>query len=159
MNRLIKTVTPVVLAAFVLGACNTTDGGTKQTIGGLTGAVLGGVLGSQVGKGKGQLVAVGAGAILGGLLGSSIGKSLDDVDRLKADQATQSTLERNQDGVSGGWSNPNTGNSGHVEPTRTYYDSGRPCREFTQTIMVGGQEETAYGTACRDSDGNWRIQS
>ena len=67
MNRLIKTVTPVVLAAFVLGACNTTDRGSKETIGGITGAVLGGVLGSQVGKGKGQLVAVGAGAILGGL--------------------------------------------------------------------------------------------
>ena len=159
MNRLIKTVTPVVLAAFVLGACNTTDRGSKETIGGITGAVLGGVLGSQVGKGKGQLVAVGAGAILGGLLGSSIGKSLDDVDRMKANQATQSSLETSRDGAATSWSNPNSGNSGQVEPTRTYYDEGRPCREFTQTIMVGGQEETAYGTACRDADGNWRIKS
>ena len=31
------------------------------------------------------------------------------------------------------------------------------CREFTQTITVGGQAVQATGTACRQPDGSWRI--
>jgi hypothetical protein len=31
------------------------------------------------------------------------------------------------------------------------------CREFQQTITVGGQTQEAYGTACRQSDGSWKI--
>ena len=33
------------------------------------------------------------------------------------------------------------------------------CREFQQTITVGGRTETAYGTACRQPDGDWKIVS
>jgi len=35
--------------------------------------------------------------------------------------------------------------------------SGKPCREFQQTVTVGGRSEQAYGTACRQPDGAWRI--
>lgn len=31
------------------------------------------------------------------------------------------------------------------------------CREFAQTITVGGQPVQAVGTACRQPDGTWRI--
>ena len=31
------------------------------------------------------------------------------------------------------------------------------CREFQQTITIGGQPQRAYGTACRQADGTWRI--
>ena len=31
------------------------------------------------------------------------------------------------------------------------------CREFQQTIMIGGQPQQAYGTACRQQDGTWKI--
>lgn len=31
------------------------------------------------------------------------------------------------------------------------------CREFTRTIVIDGEEQTAYGTACRQSDGSWKI--
>ena len=57
-----------------------------------------------------------------------------------------------------GWVNPDSGNSGSYTPTKTYQvDSGQYCREFQQTITVGGQTEDAYGTACREPDGSWRI--
>ncbi len=31
------------------------------------------------------------------------------------------------------------------------------CREYTRQIVIDGEEQTAYGTACRQSDGTWRI--
>lgn len=41
---------------------------------------------------------------------------------------------------------------------RTFADtSGQPCREFQQTIVVAGQQQQGYGTACRQPDGSWRI--
>ena len=78
--------------AFSLSAC--ADAGPKQTAGTLLGAALGGLAGSQIGKGSGKSAAVGAGVLLGGLLGSEAGKSLDKADRLYAQQTAKSSLER-----------------------------------------------------------------
>jgi len=154
-----KPIIAVAMAAslFTLTACET-NSGPKETIGGLGGAVLGGLLGSQVGGGRGQLVAVGVGAVLGGLLGSSIGKSLDDTDKLMMERTTQASLEHVQSGQTSTWNNPDSGHSGTVTPVKTYEtNSGQYCREYQQTVIVGGQEEQAYGTACRQPDGSWKI--
>jgi surface antigen len=45
-----------------------------------------------------------------------------------------------------------------------YYDDGYqgyegPCREFSQRVFIDGRRETAYGVACRQPDGGWRIVS
>ena len=37
--------------------------------------------------------------------------------------------------------------------------AGQTCREFQQEITVGGQTEQAYGTACLQPDGAWKIVS
>ena len=154
-----KSLIAVAMAASLLTACQT-NSGTKETIGGLGGAVLGGLLGSQVGSGRGKLVAVGVGAVLGGLLGSSVGKSLDDTDKLMMERTTQASLEHVESGQTSTWSNPDSGHSGSVTPVKTYQtNAGQYCREYQQTISVGGQEEQAYGTACRQPDGSWKIVS
>lgn len=31
------------------------------------------------------------------------------------------------------------------------------CREYMQKVNIGGREETAYGKACRQPDGQWKI--
>ena len=31
------------------------------------------------------------------------------------------------------------------------------CREFQQTITIAGQTHKAFGTACRQADGTWKI--
>ncbi|WP_417317388.1 RT0821/Lpp0805 family surface protein [Emcibacter sp.] len=50
--------------------------------------------------------------------------------------------------------------SGWVTATREGTSTlGRYCREFQQTVTVGGKTETAYGTACRQEDGQWEIIS
>ena len=101
-----------------------------------------------------SVLGVGAGA----MLGSHIGQQLDQRDRLLLGQAMQQTLETAPNNAVGQWQNPNSGNSGTVTPTQTYMASnGTPCREFTQTIYVGGYPEEGYGTACRQADGSWQI--
>ena len=48
--------------------------------------------------------------------------------------------------------------SGSVTVLRTgTAPNGQPCREFSQAVTIDGQSETAYGTACRQQDGAWRI--
>ena len=34
---------------------------------------------------------------------------------------------------------------------------GRPCREFQQEVTISGRLEQAYGTACQQPDGAWKV--
>ena len=149
----------VMLLGLVLIAAGCSEQvGTKQGVGTLLGAGTGALIGSQFGGGSGQLAAVAIGALAGGFLGSETGKSLDQADQQYMTNTTQSTLETAPTGRASGWHNPDTGHSGQITPTRTYLGaSGQTCREFQQTIIVGGRTENAFGTACRQSDGSWRI--
>jgi len=136
-----------------LVACENNNYGQKQT-----GGIVGGLPGSKVGDGKGKPAATAAGAILGVFVGSSIGKSLDKADRLYASQTANTALERNTSGQSSSWSNPNSGHSGTVTPVRTVHNADRsPCHEYETTVTIDGRTETAYGRACRQSDGTWKV--
>ena len=148
----------IALAVALTAAAATSDAGQKETLGTLLGAGLGGWAGSQFGSGSGKLAAVGAGVLLGGLLGREIGKSLDSADRARMAEAQQRSLEYERTGTTTAWVNPDTGNSGSITPTKYYQNSaGQPCREYTQTVDVSGRSETAYGTACRDANGDWVL--
>ena len=75
-----------------------------------------------------------------------------------ATQTNYSALETAPSGTTYEWHNPDSGNSGATTPTQTYQTtSGAYCREFTQTVNVGGEIQDAYGTACRQPDGSWKI--
>lgn len=152
-----RTVAAVTLIAFLAGACSNSPYGQKQTVGTLGGAALGGLLGAQFGDGTGQLVATGAGVLIGGLIGSEIGRTMDEQDRMQANQAVTEAHQAPL-GETIVWNNPDSGNSGTVTPVRDgSTSSGLYCREFQQTVTVSGRTETAYGTACRQPDGTWRI--
>jgi surface antigen len=149
-----------LVAVLGLGLTACQDTGPKQGVGTVLGGVGGAVAGAQFGSGKGQLAATAAGALLGALLGSEVGKSLDRADQQYMSQTTQRTLESAPTGTAASWRNPDSGNSGTVTPTRTYQRStGEYCREYTQTVRVGGKTEEAYGTACRQPDGTWKVSS
>ena len=149
----------VALAGALLVGCQGV--GPKETGGTLIGAGAGALVGSQIGGGKGQLAATAIGALLGGLAGGSVGRTLDAVDRQHLQTATQRTLESAPTGQPGSWHNPDTGHSGTVVPQAPYYPTpgGEPCREFQQTVTIGGRTEQAYGRACRQGDGSWKIVS
>lgn len=156
----LKSILAVAVVATFTAACAQGDQpGPKQSIGAIGGAVLGGLLGAQVGSGSGRLWATGAGAVLGALAGSEIGKSLDRADKLYMSQTTQAALEHTRTGTTSTWSNPDSGHGGSITPVDTYQrEDGRYCREFQQTVTVGGETQQAYGTACRQPDGSWQIQ-
>lgn len=152
--RMLSLVTALGLS---VAACSA-DSGPKENLGTLLGAGLGGLAGAQIGSGSGQLAAVAGGTLLGAFLGKEIGSSLDKADQAYAHQAAQQTLETAPTGQSGTWSNPDSGNAGSITPTTTYQTaSGEYCREYQQTVTVGGQTESAYGTACRQPDGSWKV--
>ena len=154
-------IAAVAAAAIAVAGCAQQDGrgGISKTTGGtLVGAGLGGLAGAQVGKGKGQLAAVAIGALAGAFLGREVGKSLDRADRLAMERTAQGALEKNRSGTTSTWRNPDSGNQGEITPTKTYQTaSGQYCREYQQTVVIDGRSQRAYGKACREPDGSWRI--
>ncbi len=163
-------LTAVLIASTAVAGCagtgynntydasgNTGGGLNKQQIGTGVGAVVGGLAGSQFGGGRGQLVGTGVGVLLGALVGSSLGASLDKADIAYAQQA-QSRSYVAPIGQTISWNNPQSGNSGTYTPVRDgRSSSGNYCREYQQTIYVGGQQQTATGTACQNPDGTWKV--
>lgn len=152
----IKAVGACVVVAVGLLGCSA-DSGPKERGGAVVGGVVGGLAGSTIGSGSGQAVAIGVGAILGTIIGSEVGKSLDRADRAYMHQTTQRTLESSPSGQTSEWVNPDNGHRGSVTPTQTYESNNGPCREFQQSVTIDGRTERAYGTACRQPDGSWKI--
>ena len=151
-KTMLKSLT--ITMCLTLAGCQTGAGENEQ-VGMIIGGALGGVLGKQVGKGDGQVAAIIIGTLVGAQIGGSIGRSMDDTDRLK----TAHTLETVRTGVSSTWRNPDTGNEYAVTPTRTYESGTGPCREYTVDARIDGKPEVVYGTACRQADGSWKVQS
>jgi surface antigen len=155
-----STITAAAILALLgagLAGCQTNAMGTKEGVGTVGGAVAGGLIGSRFGGGTGKLVAVGIGTLLGAFVGREIGSSLDKADQQYADQAATRAYTA-PIGQRISWNNPQSGNQGTIVPIRDgYADGGAYCREFQQTIVVGGRTEQAHGTACRQPDGSWKI--
>ncbi len=148
-----------IVLIFMASGCATLNV-PKQTQGTVAGGVLGAIVGSTIGDGSGQVIATAAGAIAGALIGSHIGKGLDERDQLAMRKATVNALEYSKSNSITNWSNPDSGNAGNVTPTRTFQMAdGTYCREYTSKIEVAGSSETAYGTACRQADGSWKVAS
>ena len=153
-NEFVKALV-LILAAVLVAGCGQV---AKEEVGAVIGAGLGGLAGSVIGDGGGQLIAVGVGTLIGAMMGSEVGKSLDRADRLALAQAQQDALESGVSGSKTTWTNPDSGNSGEVVPRPAYrQQNGTICREFVQVVMVGDEVESAYGIACREPSGTWKL--
>ena len=139
----------LALALLVLTGC-----ASQQQKGTIIGGVTGALIGSVIGDGSGQNVAIAVGAIAGGLIGSSIGQRFDEQDQGRIAYS----LERNQ---RSSWTNSTTGHRFTVVPSSTLApsSSNQQCREFTVDTEIGNRTESAYGTACRQNDGSWKISA
>jgi len=140
--------------ALLLAGCNTMS--PNEFSGTLIGGTAGAVIGNQFGKGSGNTAATALGAIIGANVGRDIGAALDETSRRRVDQSTLTALNT---GSQIDWENPqNAGGpaSGRTTITRhgTHPD-GRACREYVNTVIIGGREEQLYGRACRDANGDW----
>ena len=168
MNQPARPLVRRLTAGLLVAALGTTLAGCggmseNETAGTIIGGVAGAVVGNQFGKGSGKTAATALGAIIGATVGRNVGKSLDATSRQRAGAATEQALETADVGESITWENPtNEGGpaQGSATITRQGADSdGRTCREFQQTVIIGGREEQSYGTACRDENGDWKIVS
>ena len=145
----------VLLAAITLTLFAGCETMTHAEQGEVIGGVIGGVVGAQVGDGSGQTAAIIIGTLAGAMIGRHLGETMDDVDRMQ----TARTLNDARTGQSSTWVNPDTGYEYTVTPTKTYEQSGGPCREFSLNATVGGQpDQEVYGTACLQADGSWLVQ-
>jgi len=156
MIKIAFTVIVALIFSLMVSAC---EPGSKEGFGTILGAIGGAAVGDAIGgHGTGKVIAIAAGTLAGAAIGSSIGRSLDRADRQALRRNRQIALETYPSGQTSTWYNPDSGNSGSFRPSPAYQTkNGRYCREFQQTITVGGKTENGYGKACRQPDGTWKI--
>ena len=143
------------MSAMTLTVFSACESMSEAQQGELIGGVLGGVVGSQIGEGHGRTAAIIVGTMAGAVIGRHIGETMDDSDRSR----TAQTFENARTGQSQTWVNPDSGYEYTVTPTRTYEQSGTPCREFTLNMTAGHpSDEEMHGNACRQTDGSWLVQ-
>jgi surface antigen len=174
-----KILLPSLLCIGALAAtpAQAADGGL---IGALFGAGLGGALGNQVGQGSGRVVATVAGVGLGALLGNAVGSSYDrpndgyvqEASYYPAPQPVYYTQPASTTVVYEEYREPRWKKRHRHTHTSTTYVVNEPvvyaaapapepasyCREYQQTVVVGGQRQSSYGTACMQPDGSWQMQ-
>lgn len=154
--RALKIFTPLCLAIVFAGCAVNPNTGrvgadpkvfNKESVGSLGGGLLGAVICNQLFEGHGSRAGWTAACGVGGYF---LSKSF--LTRSSA------AFENNRVGQTSNWVDPD-GRAVSVTPTRTYYEASAPCREYRTTVEIDGQTEVGTGTACRQSDGTWRIQS
>ena len=124
------------LAGLALAGCNTT--GPNQTAGIATGAAIGEA----------------PGAAAGALIGGAIGRELDQGALKAAREAEFRALEFGRTGTPVPWRKGPV--YGEVVPGARYQVNTFSCRDYTHTIVVDGQKQSARGTACRQPNGTWQ---
>ena len=151
----VRSLTLALTATLAMAACGPDV--SNQDTGTVVGAIAGGVLGNQFGKGGGKVASTLAGAVVGGIVGNEIGRQLDERDRQMAAAAEYQALEYGQPGAPTPWDNPESQHRGQIVPGKPYQQGNLFCRPYTHTIYIGGQPQTARGTACRQPDGTWKA--
>ncbi len=137
-----------ILGASLLTGCTPGNNVPGATV---TGAAAGGLLGAALFHGQGSIIGILGGALVGGVIGNAVGQHMDARDRANMAQAVTTTPV----GEETTWSNNDATYT--VRPTRQYHRNDEYCREFQTTIVIGGKIHKAYGTACRQPDGQWKI--
>ncbi len=155
-----KRILLVVCLPLALASCENAD---RQQIGTIGGAAVGAVAGRAIGGGgTGGTIGTIVGAVAGGYLGSEIGKSLNNTDRDELSTTTQRALDSGNIGQAYNWSNSESGNRGSITPTSAAYTraDGETCRNFNTSVTLNsGRTSSNSGTACKQSDGSWRVIS
>lgn len=144
----------ILLLPSLMAACGP---GNKQGTGTIVGATAGAVAGAAIGGPSNRVGGAAIGAVAGGIIGNVIGHDLDERDRQMAAAAEYRALEYGQSGAPVAWDNPENQHRGQIVPGKPYVQAGLNCRTYTHTIYIGGQPQTARGTACRQPDGTWKT--
>lgn len=125
----------------------------RDRVGTVLGAVVGGAVGSTVGRGDSRLIAILVGASVGAIVGREIGRDMDRSDR----GCLAHGFEMARDGHSVRWDGARPGMYYSMTPRGSFEHDGYPCRRFTLQREWDGRRHESRGSACRVSEGEWRM--
>ncbi|MCW2236571.1 RT0821/Lpp0805 family surface protein [Azospirillum canadense] len=146
----VKKLVPAALAVALLAGCAETPKQAAKEEG-----IYGGVISSQYGSSSSKVASSGVGTLVGAFIGKGV--TITEGDAAAAETAAKRAYSA-PIGEKIGWTNPQTGHSGTLTTTRDgYNNAGQYCREYQQTVTTGSKTELGYGTACKQSDGAWKI--
>ena len=152
MNTFFK-ITMIGVMGFSLAACSPGNNTGGATVGG---AAIGGLLGAAAFSGSSaQWVGIVGGALIGSVIGNQIGQYMDRQDQVNM----QNAIVHTPVGSEARWTNQKRKITYSVRPIKNYKSKGRYCREYQTTVTINGKLQKGYGKACREPDGTWRIVS
>ena len=129
---------------MLVSGCTTLGGGTKT----VTPKPISAPLTATVGN---------LGISGGGLVGGPLGTKLEPADKLLALNAEYKALEYGAGGASTEWISAKGSIGGKVLAGQPYRVGSQDCRQYNHTITSAGVDQSARGTACRNSDGTWSL--
>jgi len=158
----IKMLTAAAVLVSIPLMADTAEAGG---LGCLLGGGAGGFGGSKIGKGSGKTIAT----IAGALLGCGVGSRVQDNNAAANQQRTQPQIQWNNNTnaqyAANGWTKSQPTSAywpQQPQPTQRTQVATVQCasgytREYNTTVIVGGEEVPAYGTACYKADGSWEL--
>lgn len=138
--------TGIVALALSLGGCATSNTGASGVSG------FAGQPTRPSAQPAGQAIIK---AMAGGLIGGNVGTGLSSNEKVQALEAEYRALEYSQPGQPVAWGDKGSGRYGEVAAAQPYRVGSQDCRQYTHTVTLGGAQNVARGTACRNSDGSW----
>ena len=171
-----KKAIPALIAALSVSACAADpygaqygypygggmgSGAMAPAVGAVGGGAVSGLACSTLGKGNGKTAITAACALAGGLAGLFAGQAYSqskaNQSQMLAAQAQRQAMQ--MPGAPIPWMNQQNGQEGVVQMSKQYVDNqtGAYCREFQHAVKVNGRIQKAYGTACQQPDGSWKI--
>lgn len=102
---------------------------------------------------SGELIA----ALDGGLITRLTSKGIARGDKAIALQKEYLALEYTAPGEAVIWQGKAI--SGSIVPSQPYRVGSQDCRQYEHTVVEGGVESSAKGTACRNEGGSWSLLS
>lgn len=90
---------------------------------------------------------------------SELRQKMTDKDAELAGIAMKVSLSKARDNERRGWKNNQTQTTGSITPLRSYSGGdGRNCRDYRETLTIGGSTASRDATACKQPDGSWTAQ-
>lgn len=91
------------------------------------------------------------------LVGATVGTNMDQIDQACVARVLEFAPDRAPVRWYGAPRMDYGGAAFAITPLRTFERDGQFCRDYQAIATVGGQDEQIYGTACRMTDGVWRV--
>jgi surface antigen len=150
-RKLAMQAVGIVAALGLATACTTSESGgpSNQAMGTFMGAAVGGTVGGLAFGSAGGVI---GGALVGALAGNLVGRALDNQERARLAQATQTAFVAETNQPTNYTVEPTTKSTSATPPPPTVV--GSTCRPIELTATKNGQTTTETTTFCKAAGSN-----